>query len=203
MKRSFLATLTVFLLSLAFVENINAQGTAAYPSKPVTLIISFAPGGPIDTEFRLYTAKLLGLLGKPVVMDFKPGAGGTLGPIYVARAKPDGYVLLPLSGSLTTAPAVTPDLAFDPVKDFAAISLLNRRDQVIVVYPAFPPKDFKEYLAFARANPRKINMSNSGTGGVGHLASLWLHNLLKIEVTFVPYKGAGPQMTDLMAGRLV
>ncbi len=199
-----------FLLSAAFVlafgslisGAVNAQGAASFPTKPITLIISFAPGGPIDTEFRLYTPKLFSLLGKPVVMDFKPGAGGTVGPIYVARAKPDGYILLPLSGSLTTAPAVTADLLFDPVKDFTAISLLNRRDQVIVVYPGFGPKDYKEYLAYARANPGKVNMSNSGTGGIGHLASLWLHNLLKVDVTFVPYKGAGPQMQDLMAGRV-
>jgi tripartite-type tricarboxylate transporter receptor subunit TctC len=198
-----LGAVLVFLISGLVAHSAHAQGAgSAYPARPITLVMSFAPGGPIDTEFRLYTPKLADFVGQPFVADFKPGAGGTLGPTYVARAKPDGYTLLPLSGSLTTAPAVNPNVSFDPVKDFAAISLLNRRDQVIVVHPGFAPKDFREYLAYARANPGKVTMSNSGTGGVGHLASLWLNNLLKIQVTFIPYKGAGPQMADLMGGRL-
>lgn len=201
MAHSRIAAFLAILTGVAGLEAALAQ-EAVFPSRPFTVIISFAPGGPIDSEFRLYTPKLAALLGQPFVIDFKVGAGGTIGPAYVALAKPDGYTLLPLSGSITTAPAVNPNLPFDPVRDFSAISLLNRRDQVINAYPGFPPRDFKEYVAYARANPGKVTMSNSGTGGVGHLASLWLNNLLKIEVTFVPYKGAGPQLTDLMAGRL-
>ena len=146
MTRSRIAAFLALLPGVAGLEASLAQ-EVAFPARPVTVIISFAPGGPIDSEFRLYTPKLAALLGQPIVIDFKAGASGTLGPAYVARAKPDGYTLLPLSGSITTAPAVNPKLPFDPVRDFSAISLLNQRDQVIIVYPGFPPRDFKEYVA--------------------------------------------------------
>ena len=179
------------------------QGSAdAYPTKPVTLIIAFAPGGPVDREFRLYAPKLGSLLGQSFVTDFKPGAAGSIGAAYVARARPDGYTLLVLTTSVTAAAALYKDLAYDTVRDFAPISLINKRVPLMVAYPGFGPRNFKDYLAYARANPGRVNIGNSGAGGSGHLASAWMHNLAKVDVTFIHYKGAGPQLVDLIAGRV-
>ena len=141
-------------------------------------------------------------MGQSFVTDFKAGAAGSIGAAYVARARPDGYTLLVLTTSVTGAAALYKDLSYDTVRDFAPISLINKRVPLMVAYPGFGPRDFKEYLAYARANPGKVNIGNSGAGGSGHLASAWMHNLAKVDVTFIHYKGAGPQLVDLIAGRV-
>lgn len=190
------------LSGAALSGTASAQGAAeAYPTRPVTLIIAFAPGGPVDREFRLYTPKISQLLGQSFVTDFKGGAAGAIAATYVARSKPDGYTLIAYTNSLTAAAAAYKSFPLDLVKDLAPVSLINKRAPLMVTYPGFGPKTFKEYLAYARANPGKVNISNSGIGGSSHLASAWLHNLAKAEITFIHYKGAGPQLVDLVAGR--
>lgn len=182
---------------------VFSQGTAdAYPSKPVMVIVPYATGGPVDREGRLYSAKLSKLMGQQFVVDSKPGAGTTIGTAYVARAKPDGYTLLVVAASFTTFPAVYKELPFDTMKDFAPVSLVSKRAIVLVAHPAFPAKTFPEYVAYARANPGKINFGTSGAGGVSHLGGAWLHGATNTKVTFVHYKGTGALMPDLLAGRL-
>jgi len=180
-----------------------AQGTAdAYPSRPIVTIIPFAAGGTYDREFQFYSPRLAQLLGKPFVVDFKPGAANTIGAGYVARARPDGYTLLAVSTSLTIAQAMNPNLGFDLTRDFAPVTLIDKSVPILVANANFGPRDFREYLAHVRENPDRVNFGTSGQGGSGHLASAWLHNMAKAKVTFIHYKGAGPQLLDLAAGRV-
>lgn len=121
---------------------------------------------------------------------------------YVARSRPDGYTLLAVSTSLTIAQALIPNLSFDLTRDFAPVTLINKSVPILVANSGFGPRDFREYLAYVRENPGKVNLGTSGQGGSGHLASAWLHGMAKAKVTFIHYKGAGPQLLDLAAGRV-
>lgn len=179
-----------------------AQGTADYPVRPVTVIVSTAPGGPVDFEARLHTTKLASFLGQSFILDHKPGAGTTIGAGYAAKAKPDGYTLVALTGSFTIFPALYKDLPFDMARDLAPISLMSKRTTVLLVHPSFPASSFSQYLDYVRANPGKVNYGTLAPGSGSHLAGSWLHNASNTKVTFVSYKGAGPALTDLMSGRI-
>ena len=203
MNRLYKAGLgTVFLMALTQGATL-AQGTAdTYPSRPIMTIIPFAAGGAYDREFQFYSPRLAQLLGKAFVVDFKPGAANTIGAGYVARARPDGYTLLAVSTSLTIAQALIPNLGFDLSRDFAPVTLVNKSVPILVAHAGFGPRDFREYLVYARENPGKVNLGTSGQGGSGHLASAWLHSMARARVTFIHYKGGGPQLLDLAAGRV-
>ncbi len=191
----------VFLLLAASAGVVSAQ-VADYPSRPVTVIVPTAPGGPVDFEARLHTGKLSGFLGQPFVLDYKAGAGTTLAAGFVAKAKPDGYTLSVFGGSFTIFPALYKNLAFDTLKDIVPISLMSKRTTVLLAHPAFRPTTFSQYLEYAKANPGKINYGTLEPGSGSHLAGAWLHSASNTKATFVPYKGAGPAMTDLVAGRI-
>lgn len=178
------------------------SGAENFPNRPVTVVIAYAPGGPVDTEFRLYSPRLSEVLKQSFVNDYKAGGTGSIGAAHVAKSKPDGYTLVAFTNGLTAAAATYRKFPLDVMKDLAPVSLINRRATVIVSHPGFGPKTFKEYLAYAKANPEKINMSNSGVGGSSHLAMAWMHNLADIKVTYINYKGAGQQLVDLLAGRV-
>lgn len=178
------------------------SGTNDFPNRPVTVVIAYAPGGPVDSEFRLYSPKLSEVLKQSFISDYKAGGTGSIGAAYVAKSRADGYTLVAFTNGLMTAAATYEKFPLDVMKDLAPVSLVNRRATVIVSYPGFGPKTFKEYLTYARNNPGKVNMSNSGVGGSSHLAMAWMHNLADIKVTYVNYKGAGPQLVDLLAGRV-
>ena len=179
------------------------QGQAGtYPSRAVTLIIPFPAGGPIDIESRRYTQKMSVSLGQPFVLDYKPGGGTAIGTEYVAKSKPDGYTLLAVTAALTVFPAFAKDMSFDINKDLAPISLMSERAIMLQAHPAFQAKTFAEYLAYAKANPGKINYGTTGQGESSHLAGAWLHLLTNTKATFIPYKGGGPLFIDLLAGRL-
>ena len=139
----FTRWLLIFGFCLTQMPGVSqAQSTSdGYPSKPVSLIIAFAPGGPVDREFRLYAPKLSAIMGQSFVTDFKAGAAGSIGAAYVARARPDGYTLLVLTTSVTGAAALYKDLSYDTVRDFAPISLINKRVPLMVAYPGFGPRD--------------------------------------------------------------
>ena len=173
-----------------------------YPSRPVTVIVPFSAGGPVDTDTRKYAAKLSEIIGQPVVVDYKPGAGTSIGAGYVAKAKPDGYTLLSDSSAFAVFPAFYKDLKFDPIKDLVPITMMNELVSVIMVPPASPMKNFSEYLAYVRAYPGKLSYGTSGVGDVSHLSMVWMHSMAGAKVTFVPYKGNGPMMVDLLAGRV-
>ena len=180
-----------------------AQSTVdSFPSRPMTWIASYAAGGPNDQETRLYANKMTSLLGQQVIMDFKGGAGGTIGYGAVAKAAPDGYTLLIATGSYTIIPWLYKDLPFDSFKDFAPVTQISKRASVLAVTPSFPAKTFAEYITYARNNPDKINVGTAGAGGISHLAVALVHSMSKTRVTYVHYKGTGPVMPDLMAGRV-
>ena len=174
-----------------------------YPTRPVTIIHPYPPGGSTDPEARVYAQKLQENLGVPFLVEARPGAGTTIGSAIVAKAAPDGYTLLSIGSSYTIAPLVYPNLPYDPVKDIAPLSLMSRRSSLIVVHHSLPVKNIAEFAAYARANPGRINVGTSGAGGVTHLSIEWLlHGTgIKPYVTVVTYKGGGPMFVDLLAGR--
>ena len=173
-----------------------------FPAKPMTWIASYAGGGPNDQETRLYANKMTALLGQQVIMDFRGGAGGTIGYAAVAKAAPDGYTLLIATGSYTIIPSLYKDLPFDTIRDFAPVTQISKRPSVLAVNPSFPARTFAEYITYARNNPEKINVGTAGAGGISHLAVALVHSMSKTRVTYVHYKGTGPVLPDLLAGRI-
>lgn len=199
---SSLSSSHLFALALACFFPIDAAIGQAFPSKPVTLIVTAAPGGNADVEARRWIPKLTRILGQPFLLDFKLGGGGTIGAGYVARSLADGHTLLAATGSFTTFPAFYSDLPFDTINDFSPISFMSQRATVMMVSPSFPAQNFLEYVDYAKANPGKINFATSGSGGVIHLAAAWLHSATNTRVTYIHYKGQAPALTDLIAGRV-
>ncbi len=195
--------LGMLLLPAALMSPVMAQESAQnYPSRPVTLVIPYPAGGPNDLEGRLYMGKLTTALGKPFVIDFKPGAGGVIGHDHVAKSKADGYTLLLAAGSFTIQPSLSRKLPYDTVKDFAPVSLMSRRASVLVANMNFPAKTFQEYLAYAKANPGKINFGTTGVGSTAHMGGAWMHSASNTRVTYVHYKGLGPMLLELVSGPL-
>ena len=189
--------------AILFSGAVFSQGIAdSFPAKPVTLVVPYAPGGPAGTETHIYAGKMTSVMGQQFIVDFKPVAGTVIGSAYVAKAPPDGYTLLVVTGSLTVFPALFKDLTFDTIKDFAPVSLMSQRTSVLLVSTAFPAKTFGEYIAYVKANPGKLNFGTAGAGSITHLAGAWLDGATRTKVTFVHYKGTGPIMPDLFAGRV-
>lgn len=178
----------------------GAAGEHAYPTRPVRMIIPFAPGGGTDITGRLVAQKLSETWGVPVVIDNRPGAGSTVGTDIAAKAAPDGYTLGVTSMSHAINATLYRTLPYDTMKDFAFIVLTIRVPNVLAVHPAVPAKSTKELVALAKAQPRRLNFSSSGVGGVSHLAAEVFCATAGIEMTHLPYKGAGPAMTALIGG---
>ncbi len=178
------------------------DAAAAWPSKTVTFISPFVPGGTTDKGARLYGQKLTDALGKPFVVDFKPGAGATVGANYVAKSAPDGHTLLITSAAYTITAATHKDLPYDPVKDLAPVTLTLKRPSLLMVHPSVPVSNYAEYIAYAKANPGKLNFGTTGMGGSYHIAGAWLHGVTNTSVTFIHYKGASQLFTDQVAGRI-
>ena len=146
--RNFSSRALLFVYAAACVQPASAQPAAGpYPVKPVVVVVANVAGGTTDTETRMYAQKLGESLGKPFLIDYKPGAGGAIGAAFVAKAAPDGYTLLVASTSFPVVPALNDDLLYDPVKDFAPLSLMSKRPAVLLVHPDFPARGLKEYLA--------------------------------------------------------
>ncbi len=200
MKMNFhiLAAALLALNSLA----LHAQDTARYPSKPVSIIVPNAPGASFDVFARMYADKLAGIFGQPFLVDYKPGASGTIASTFVAKSAPDGHVLLIVSPSFTIVPMQYKDLPFDTIKSFAPVSLMTRAPYVFVVNSAFPAKNLKEYIAYARDNPGQINVATTGSGAFNHLAAEWMHSATNTQASFVHYKGGTAYVSDLLSGRV-
>ena len=184
-------------------EAVGASAVDDYPSRPLRAIVPNAPGGGSDISGRIVASALGEALGQQVVVDNRPGAGGTMGVSTAARAQPDGYTLL--MGNISTHGinvAVFKNLPYDPVKDFAPVSMLGTTPNVLVVHPSVPAKNFKEFIAYARAHPGTIRYGSSGTGGSPHLAMELLKSLTGTDMLHVPYKGSGPVTIDLMSGQI-
>ena len=178
------------------------SGGDAFPAKPITLIVPLAPGASVDIETRMYASKLAEQLRSQVLVDFKPGAGTTLGAAYVVRSTPDGYTLLSTSSSFAAAAALYPSLSFDPLNDLAPVSLMSKAPYMLLVNPQVPAKNIPEFIALARARPGGINFGTSGLGGLPHILGEWLHSATNTRVTFVHYKGGAPAYLAVMGGEI-
>jgi len=175
--------------------------TARYPSRPIMLVVPFAPGGAVDVSGRAIADRLGKLLGQPIVVDNRGGAGGAIGSTYVAKAPPDGHTLIVTSQTTHVVnPAVTPTLSYNAETDFAPITLIDRLANVLLVNAELPVKTFDEFVAWVRANPGKWNYASSGNGSVAHLSVEVLKAKLGLAITHVPYRGAGPALSDLLSG---
>ena len=191
-----------FLLNLLLFVSLEA-GAQPYPSRPVTFIVPFAPGGGTDISARTVAAKLQQKWGQGVVVENRGGAGGVIGTDVVAKAKPDGYTLLIANVGITSInPALYARLPYDPDKAFTPISLICELPFVLMASPKFPPNSVKELIAYAKANPGKVTYASSGQGGSPHLTAEIFQLATGTQMTHVPYKGGGPAMTDLMAGHV-
>ncbi len=184
------------------VASIPAQAQA-YPNKPLRLIIGFPAGGPADIFGRAMAQALSAQLGQPVVVENKGGVGGVLGMDAVAKAAPDGYTLgFNNQGSVAMAPFALTKMPYNPNKDLALISVVVRVPEAIVVHPSVPVNTFAELIAYAKANPGKLNYGSAGAGGITHLAGELLKAEAGIDIVHVAYKGAAPAVTDLLGGQV-
>ncbi|WP_244785525.1 Bug family tripartite tricarboxylate transporter substrate binding protein [Cupriavidus pauculus] len=202
MKRNLIgAGVVLAMAGLACTAAAQAQ-EGSYPNRPVMLVVSAAAGGTTDLAARLISEPLAKALGQSVVVDNKPGGNGTIAAQAVQRAKPDGYTLLvQYSGYHVITPLLT-KTSWDPVKDFAPVANLLSAPQVLVVRPGLPVKSLKELVAYAKANPNKLNYASSGNGSLQHVSTELLNQMAGIQITHVPYKGTGPAMTDLLGGNV-
>lgn len=191
-----LRRIAVALSAAAFA----ASAIAAYPDKPVKVVNGFAPGGGSDILLRAILPALSDRLGQPMVVDYKLGAGGNLAIETVAKAAPDGYTVLMGFAGLATAPALFAKLPFDPIKDFAPISLVGIVPNVLAVYPGVPANSVKELVAYAKANPGKLNFSSPGNGTTQHLVAEMFKLAAGIDMVHVPYKGGGQAQADVVSG---
>ena len=193
---------TVALLGAASVMPLQASAQA-YPARPIRLIVPFTPGGTTDILARLLGNRLGETLGVQVVIENRGGAAGNIGAELAAKAKPDGYTLfMGHIGTLAVNPALYVKLPYDPVKDFAPISMVALVPSLLVVHPALPAKSVKELIALAKARPGKLSYGSTGTGGTPYLAVEYFKLLAKVDIVEVPYKGAAPLTTDLIAGEI-
>jgi tripartite-type tricarboxylate transporter receptor subunit TctC len=174
-----------------------------YPSKPIRIIVPFAPGGNVDITARTVAPELSALLGQPVLVENKPGAGGTIGANEVAKAAPDGYTLLMGSNStISVAPALYPNNPYNPVRDFAPISNLAQVPFVLVVHPSVPANNVKELIALAQGKAGQLSMASAGTGSSNHLVGELFQAQTGVRLNHIPYKGSGQALNDLLAGQV-
>src|ERR1700728_2989819 len=176
---------------------------ADYPTRPIKLVVPYPPGGPTDILARVVADFLGKDLKQATLVENRPGAQGAIGAEAVARADPDGYTLLVAAGSMIVLnPLLYKKLSYDPARDFRMLALLTDFPLMMEVHPSVPAKTIAEFVAYARQNPGKLNFGSAGTGGTIHLAGEMFKRMAGIEMTHVPYKGAAPALTDLLAGNI-
>ena len=181
--------------------SVQAQN---YPTRPIVLVLGFAPGGPSDVMARIFGRKLEQILGQPVVIENRPGAGGNVAAESVARAAPDGYtILLANSGILAANASLYKRTGFDAEKDFAPITFVGAQPNVLVVHPSLPARTLAEFVAYTKANPGKVSFASGGHGSSPHLAAELLKTEAKIDIVHVPYRGTGPALQDVLAGHVL
>jgi tripartite-type tricarboxylate transporter receptor subunit TctC len=191
------------LVVLAGLCLAGSAWSQAYPTKPVRIVVAFSPGGATDVISRIVGGKLAERWGQQVLIDNRPGAGGSIGAEHVARSAPDGHTLI--MGSLSEIainPALNPKLAYDPARDFAPVVLVASVPLALCVHPSIPVRSVKDYVALARAKPQSINYASSGAGTTTHLGMELLRTAAGIELVHVPYKGGPPGAADVVAGQV-
>jgi tripartite-type tricarboxylate transporter receptor subunit TctC len=172
-----------------------------YPTRPIRMLVPFAPGGGTDITARLIAANATSAFGQQVIVDNRAGGGGTIGAETAVRAAPDGYTVIMVSGSYGTNAALYP-LPYDPVKDIQAIVMIGDTGFVLSLHPSVQAKTVPELIAYAKANPNKLNFASTGTGGITHLATELFNLLADTKMTHIPYKGTGPAIADLLGGQV-
>ncbi|HSW19154.1 MAG TPA: tripartite tricarboxylate transporter substrate binding protein [Ramlibacter sp.] len=201
MKRRQLLTAGSAAILASATGRLFAQGK--YPDRPITLVVPSAPGGTTDFTARLIAEPLSRALGQPVIIDNKAGASGNIGNQMVARARPDGYTLLvAYSGYQVGNPHLFKKAGWDPLKDFAPVAMLTRAPQVLAGRASLPAGNLRELIAYAKANPGKLNYASSGNGSIQHIAGELFKQLTGADITHIPYKGAGPAVQDLLGGQV-
>ncbi|MGV2909433.1 Bug family tripartite tricarboxylate transporter substrate binding protein [Achromobacter sp. AGC25] len=197
MKRALLAA------GLAILALGGATGArAAWPERPITMVVPFPPGGPTDLVARVLARQLTEQLGQTVLVENKGGANGNIGMQYAAAAKPDGYTVLYNTSSIALSPNLYRSLAFDPVKDFTPVSSTAVIPLVLLVHPSVPADSAQAFADYARRHPGKLSYGSAGAGNVTHLGALLLLRSLDIDAVHVPYRGSAPAMTDLVGGQV-
>ncbi len=191
------------VLGAALIAATTAATAQNYPSRPVRFVVPYAPGGSTDTLARSMAIKLSELLGQQVVVDNRPGANGDIGMTIVARAPADGYtIVLGYIANLGIGPSLYEKMPYDPVKDFASITQVAGASNILVTHPSLPAKNFKEFIAYTKANPKKVSFATAGVASVGHLTGELLNDLAGIDMLHVPYKGSGQAISDLVGGHI-
>lgn len=194
---------TLLAFSAPFLLHAGAKAQAAYPSKPIHIVVSVSAGGSIDTIARSIGEALSQSVGQPVVIENRPGANGNIAAAAVARAAPDGYTLLATGGStLNLNPFLYRELPFDPVKSFAPVTLTARTNFILVVHPKLGVESVEAFVALAKAHPRTLNYGSAGSGSLIHIATELFNTTAGIETNHVPYKGLAPAVNDLLAGQI-
>ena len=196
---TLLRVFSLVLVTLAVTSGVQAQ---SYPTRPIRILVPFAPGGSIDVLARLLAPKMAEELGQPVLVENRPGAGGRIAPEAVAKSAPDGYTILISSNFLAVIPALYKKLSFDPTRELAPLSQLIATELVLVATPALPVSNLKEFIALAKREPGKLNHASTGVASQLHLTMEVIKSLAGIDVVQIPYKGDGPALSALLSGEV-
>jgi tripartite-type tricarboxylate transporter receptor subunit TctC len=191
-------------LPFALIATLAAATVSAqtFPTKPIRLIMPFAPGGSADNLGRIIQPALGEALGQQLVIDNRPGASSIIGTDLTAKALPDGYTVLMVTTTHTVTPSLIAKLPFDPIKDFAGVSVVVTQPNILAVHPSVPARSVKELIALAKAKPNTLNFASGGNGSSPHLSGELLKYVTGVQITHVPYKGSGPGVTDLLGGHV-
>lgn len=201
-NRKLIPAVALACLTACAQAALAQQRAEPYPSRLVRIVVGLAPGGATDIQARLYAQKMAEEMGKPFLVENRPGAGGAVAIQALTSAPADGHVLFAATPSFTINAAFAEKASLDPVRDFAPVSLVTKAPYLMVVNTSVPAKSFGEYIAHARSNPDKLNFGTGGPGTPLQLGALWINNAAGVRIAIIPYKGTGPVLTDLMAGQL-
>ncbi len=191
------------IMGVLVLAALNLPAVAQYPSKPITVIVPFAAGGPTDVVTRLVCEHMSRTLGQPIIVENVGGAGGTLGMTRAAQAQPSGYTIaVGNMGTQSAAPALYPNLKYDPAKSFAQVGIVNFTPQAIVAKKDTAAGSLKEFIHFLKTNHSKLSYGHAGVGSISHVAGLVFNAKFSLEPTLVPYRGTGPAIQDLVGGQL-
>lgn len=188
--------------ALIGIGSMLSAHAETFPSKPITIVVPYAPGGATDNLAREIADNLRISFKQPVLIENKPGAGTTIASNYVAKSKPDGYTVLFAASSFGIAPSLYQNIAYDPLKDFDPVTLLASITHVLVVNPSVPAKNVKEFIAWAKANPGKVDYASVGAGSTTHLEAELFKKMAGVDMTHVPYKGSQAALLDVVSGRV-
>jgi tripartite-type tricarboxylate transporter receptor subunit TctC len=193
--------LAAALMAVVALQTAVARAQA-YPTRPIRVVVPFSPGGAVDGPMRVIAQELARRLGQQVIVDNRPGAGATIGSEAVAKAAADGYTLLLASQTNAISATLYPKLAYDPIDDFAPISLLGREPGVLVVHPSLPVRTLQEFVAYVKEHPGQVDFASSGNGSGQHLFTALLCSMTGMKMNHVPYRGSGQATTDLLGGQV-